>query len=156
MATLNHAKTTAWESASETIRNKRPPGADISFSISRASTFSFSLVLPNPPPPALSRSLESLDFSQSYFPSAHLSLLNDPRNRNRGRSLPLLLAPSLFSSTRTLAGCFDSRVSRMQKAFLSFSIAASRSRSQETTEDYLARPARNSEPLYAGEFRVDP
>ena len=38
MATLNHAKTTAWEAASETMRNKRPPGADISFSISRTSS----------------------------------------------------------------------------------------------------------------------
>lgn len=65
--------------ASETIRNKRPPGADISFSISRAPIGDSLLPLRTPsaanplsPPPE-----PSALFFSVIFPAAHLSLLNE-------------------------------------------------------------------------------
>lgn len=82
MATLNHAKTTAWEAASETMRNKRPPGADISFSISPTSlSFLFH--------PFLVWTLNSVAFLSAYFSPVIFStwhiyhFLNDPRNRTQ-------------------------------------------------------------------------
>lgn len=65
--------------ASETMRNKRPPGADISFSISRAPIGDSLLPLrtssaanPLSPPPE-----PSTLFFSVIFPAAHLSLLNE-------------------------------------------------------------------------------
>lgn len=79
--------------ASETIRNKRPPGADISFSISRAP-------IGNPPSsprlffgpfgqPARLRALSALFFSV-IFPAAHLSLLNETGEADGTGASPLL------------------------------------------------------------------
>lgn len=68
--------------ASETIRNKRPPGADISFSISRAP-IGDSLSSPplyllfEPLQPNLSSAEPSALFFSVIFPAAHLSLLNE-------------------------------------------------------------------------------
>lgn len=95
--------------ASETIRNKRPPGADISFSISRAP-------IGDPPPrpaslqplrqPALfssSPSKPSALFFSVIFPTAHLSLLNETGEADGagallffGRSSPLSLSSFFF------------------------------------------------------------
>jgi len=87
--------------ASETIRNKRPPGADISFSISRAPIgdplpvpLLFSFPSPPPAPSAL--------FFSVIFPTAHLSLLNETGEADGGvrtlssSSAVLLLCPFLL------------------------------------------------------------
>lgn len=106
--------------ASETIRNKRPPGADISFSISRAPIGETSLPVPllfspfgNPlssaePPLAL--------FFSVIFPTAHLSLLNETGEADGagallffGRSSPLSLSPFFLSPG---AGCKKERALR--------------------------------------------
>lgn len=86
--------------ASETIRNKRPPGADISFSISRAPIGDS---LPIPPLFSPSGNLSSAKplalFFSVIFPTAHLSLLNETGEADGagvllffGRSSPLSLS----------------------------------------------------------------
>lgn len=79
--------------ASETIRNKRPPGADISFSISRAPIGdpSFLSVPPffGPFGNPLASELSALFFSV-IFPAAHLSLLNETGEADGASASPLL------------------------------------------------------------------
>lgn len=97
---------------SETIRNKRPPGADISFSIPRApidETFSVSTPYPIAPPPTPTpppplpppRPLLprlTLFFSVIY-PAAHLSFLNEAGGYSRAHSLLSFVSP--FSTSYT-------------------------------------------------------
>lgn len=95
--------------ASETIRNKRPPGADISFSISRAPIDDSLPLRTYPRPrypggpfgnPLLRPSEPSALFFSVIFPAAHLSLLNETGEADGagallfffGRSSPLSLS----------------------------------------------------------------
>lgn len=105
--------------ASETIRNKRPPGADISFSIPRAPIGnSLSLSLPLQPlrQPALLHRRPSALFFSVIFPAAHLSLLNETGEADGAGGFPLLrpfFCPFLFSFFLSRgAGCKKERALR--------------------------------------------
>lgn len=91
--------------ASETIRNKRPPGADISFSISRAPIDDLLPVplLFSPFGNLLSSAKPLALFFSVIFPTAHLSLLNETGEADGagallffGRSSPLSLSFFFF------------------------------------------------------------